>query len=240
MLTLCQIIKYQFQIDISDQCDILLLIMSVEIPKASRIASEPINRTHRLGDIGLTVAYTGAPVFYIGGMGGSLVVAGAGLATCFAGYGLVWLDEIRNAEGRGNQPEIGRIQNVETIGDLQGPGAVEDLTRQGRIVMVVDGSSGTKGDPNYKETSLLFVPPPGISFGDKAWQAPGVAFEFFYAGQSKGYAKLLEVDRPTARLIQQRQNEILERIGRREGPFYSFISDEERERMAPNPLDAKS
>ena len=200
----------------------------------------PVNRTGRLGNVGVTLAYAGAPVFYIGGMGSSLVVAGAGLATSAAGWGLVWLDEIRNTQGRGNQPEIGRIQNVETIGDLQGPGAVEDLTRQGRIVIVLDGSSGTKGEPNYKENSLLFVPPQGISFGDKAWQDPGLGLEFFYAGESKGYARLLEVDRPAARLIERRRDGVLERIGRKGGPVYHLISDEERERMTPNPLEATS
>jgi len=202
--------------------------------------SGSINKTGRLGNVGETLAIAGVPVFFVGGMGASIEVAGAGLATSAIGYGLTRLDEIRNTQGTGNQFEIGKIQNVETIGDLQDPGAVEDLTRQGRIVIVLDASSGTKGDPNYKENSFLFVPPLGISFGDKAWQVPGGGYEFFYAGESKGYAKLLDVDRSVARQIQRRQEDILEHIGRKGEPSYILISDEERLKMGPKPFDTSS
>lgn len=123
--------------------------------------------------------------------------------------------------------ELGRAQETRRE-SLLARGSIEDLTRQGRVVTVWEAQSGQEGTPNFRESSLIFVPPQEVSFGDKAWLAPGGACEFFYAGKSMGYAELIEVTRSDSRRILKRRDRALESIGRKDAFAYTLISDEER------------
>lgn len=97
---------------------------------------------------------------------------------------------------------------------------VEDLTREGRIISVWSTPS--------KRTYVVFVPPEGVSFGDKAWQFPGGGTEFFYAGRSLGNSKLFIVYENECRELTRRRDQVLKSIGRYDtGPYYDYISDQE-------------
>ncbi len=131
-----------------------------------------------------------------------------------------------------SEAEIFRKDQEKRRKDLLSSGTVEDLTRQGRVVMMIDGESGKRGTADWRESSIVFVPPQGVSFRDKVYQLPyGRGYEFFYAGRSMGNAEMIEVGRDEALIIRERRKITLESIGRKDTRVYALIDDEERDRL---------
>jgi hypothetical protein len=121
--------------------------------------------------------------------------------------------------------EIGKVGKVETKGDLLQEGGIEDLTRQGRVLTIWEGVMGGNSGP--KKVFHAFVPPQGVTFGDKVWEFEGGGLEFFVAGKSVGLANIVELDKEEAAQILKRRDAIIELIGRKDTFAYEGVSDDE-------------
>ncbi len=111
--------------------------------------------------------------------------------------------------------EVGKSEKVGSREVLLRRGTVEDLTRQGRVLTAWGGGR------------LIFVPPVGVTFGDKVWQFEGGGFEFFVAGKSVGVAELIVVNKSEGEKLLARRDAVLRSIGREEMSAYDSVDDEE-------------
>lgn len=73
--------------------------------------------------------------------------------------------------------EIRKIEVIEKKEALLGKGIIEDLTRQGRVVTVWEGI-GRGEDSVSKAIFHVFIPPQGVTFGDKVHQFRGEVINF--------------------------------------------------------------
>ncbi len=121
--------------------------------------------------------------------------------------------------------KIGRVGKKETL--LQ-KGTIEDLTRQGRVVTIWEGESWDMSDPTDRRRGAnVFIPPPGVTFGDRAWMYPLGGYEFFIAGKSVGYSELITVSLKQGDKIRRRKNRVLESLGRKGTYSYEGVCDED-------------
>jgi hypothetical protein len=133
--------------------------------------------------------------------------------------------------------EIRKIEVIEKKEALLGKGIIEDLTRQGRVVTVWEGI-GRGEDSVSKAIFHVFIPPQGVTFGDKVHQFRGGGYQFFVAGRSMGLAEIIEVSKKESEQILLRRNKTLESLGRKEMPAYQLIDDDEAFRLNMLTLNA--
>jgi hypothetical protein len=111
--------------------------------------------------------------------------------------------------------EVGKIEKVGSREVLLQGGTVEDLTRQGRVLTAWD------------RDRLIFIPPVGVTFGDKVWQFKNGGLEFFVAGKSVGSAELIMVNKGEGEKLLARRDAVLKSIGRDDTSAYEGVSDED-------------
>ncbi|OGH48038.1 MAG: hypothetical protein A3A51_02590 [Candidatus Levybacteria bacterium RIFCSPLOWO2_01_FULL_39_10] len=123
--------------------------------------------------------------------------------------------------------------------ELLAPGSVERLVLEGRVPRIVDGSSGIKGEPGYKEDSVVFIPPQGVRFGDEYHDVYNLAggIEFFQDGKPMGLAMLVSVDRGEGNNVRMRKKRTLESIGMKDMQVYIEISEEEYHQLKSAPKE---
>lgn len=119
--------------------------------------------------------------------------------------------EILKEVGKPRQIEIGKVGEVGSRAVLLEDGVVEDLVRQGRVPLVVEALTFPD------EICDVYVPPQGVSFGDKYLEVPRRGLEFFVAGESKGFTELFVVPRLEGEQVFRRSKKTLKAIGRLEG-----------------------
>lgn len=117
--------------------------------------------------------------------------------------------------------EVGKVGAVESADKLLEVGVVEDLTRQGRVPHLAGGCM------REEEMYFVFIPPVGVSFGDKAWFYPGGGIEYFVAGESVGSAELYTLSKIQGEQILERTDNVLQKIGRAGTYIYDELGDDD-------------
>ena len=121
-----------------------------------------------------------------------------------------------------NAIEIGKVGEVDEEFDITAPGVVEDLTRQGRMITFQDGVLGGEG-----EVTLVWIPPEGVSFGDKAYDLYQGGYEFFSGNSSLGITDMVSVSKKEGDKLRERRQKQVELIGRDKPYWYEYVSPEE-------------
>jgi hypothetical protein len=124
--------------------------------------------------------------------------------------------------------EQARKENEIEREKLLSPDYIEKLVLNGKVPMVIDVSSGIKGESNYSELSFVFIPPEGTAFHDKAhFRTLGGSWEFFHDNKHIGNANLIEVSRDEGFGIMMKTRNVLDNIGFKTISPYENISEEE-------------